>query len=197
MLINIYFVGLPRLEKSKLGIHVVLLGQPAEVDDGVAHTTQGGVDADTCAGGNVFEVALAIVAQDDDAALFWWEHLDEFAYIATSLLSHDGLLDIVVVDAEVVEHVAIGSVGDDRHLAVAAEMVDNQVMGNAHDPMDEFVLVLVGAAVDGGDDLEKSVLEDIVGGVFVLDYGKDVSVNLGLITFQKGIETGVVTISVT
>ena len=54
----------------ELDVHVVLLGQAAEVDDGVAHTTQGCIDADTRAGSNVLKVAFAIMTQDDHPALF-------------------------------------------------------------------------------------------------------------------------------
>ena len=175
----------------------MLLGEAAEVDDGIAHTAEGGIDADPCAGGNVLEVALAIVAQDDHAALLGGQHLDELADIAAGLLTHDGLLDIVFVDFEVVEHVAVGPVGDDGHLAVAAEMVDNQVVGDTHDPMDELVFILVGATVDGGDDLEKGVLEDVIGGFLVLDNRENIAVDLGLIALEEGIETGIVTISIT
>lgn len=127
----------------KFDVHVVLLGEAAQVDDGVAHTAEGGVDGDACACGYVFEVALAVVPEDDDAALLGGKHLDELADVAAGLLAHDALLGVVVVEFEVFDDVVVGTVGDDGHLVVATIVIDDEIVGDAHDPMDEFIFILI------------------------------------------------------
>ena len=76
----------------------MFFGETAKVDDCVAHSAKSGVDADTSTGGNVFEVALAVMTEDDHSALLGRKHLDEFAHIAAGLLAHDALLNVVIVE---------------------------------------------------------------------------------------------------
>lgn len=181
----------------QLDKHVVFFGQSAQVDDGIAHSAEGGVDADAGACGNVFEVAFAIVAEYHYAALFGGQHLDQFADVAAGLLAHDALLDVVVVQLQCVDDVVVGTIGDDGHFAVAAEVVHNEVVGYAHDPVDKLVLVFVGTAVDGGHYFEESVLKDIVGHVLVLHNRENIAINLGLVAGKEYIETGGIAISIT
>lgn len=175
----------------------MFFGQATEVDDGVAHTTQGRVDADAGAGRNVFEVALAVVAQDNDTTLLGRQHLDQLANALAGLLAHDGMLDVLLLDAQRIYHVALGLVGDDGHLVVATVVVDNEVVGDAHDPMDEFVFILVDALAERHDNLEECVLENVVGDIFVFDDRKNVAINLRLITRKQLLETGIITVLVT
>ena len=149
--------------------------QSSEVNDGIAHTTEGGVDADTCTFGDFLEIHLAVVTHDDHATLLGGKHLDQLADIGACLFLHDLLLDVVVVDFQGLNHVAVGTVGDKRHLAQTAEIVDDEVVGNTHNPMDEFVLILVVTRIDGVYHFVKGILKDIVGDIFVLDYREDVA----------------------
>ena len=166
----------------------MLLCQTAEVDDGVAHAAEGGVDAYAGAGGDVFEVAFAVVTQNDHATLFGRKHLDEFADVLAGLFLHHDMLGVLVGEFEVVEHIALGTVGYQGHLVVAAEMVYNEVVGNTHHPMYELVLVFVLVGIDGDDDLVEGVLKDIVGCFLVFDHGKDVAVDLGLVALEEHFE---------
>ena len=175
----------------------MLLGQPTEVYDSITHAPKGGVDAHTRAGGNVLEIAFAIVAENHHSALLGRQHLHQLADIAAGLLAHDALFHIVVVQLERVDNIVIGTVGDNGHFAVAAEIVHNQVVGNTHNPMDKLVLVLVGTAVDSGHYLEESVLEDVVGHILVFDDGENVTIHLGLVAGKENIETGGIAIPIT
>lgn len=155
---------------SEFDVHVVFFGEAAQVDDGVAHASEGGVDGDAGACCDVFEVALAVVSEDDDATLFGWQHLDEFADVAAGLLPHEALLGVVVVEFEVFDDVVVGTVGDDGHLVAATVVVDDEVVCDAHDPVDEFIFVLIYAVLDGCDYFEEGILENIVSDIFVFHY---------------------------
>ena len=137
------------------------------------------------------------MAQDDDAALLRGELLDELADVGAGLLAHDLLLDILVVDTEGVDNVAVGTVGDEGHLADTAEVVDDEVVGDAHHPVDELVLVLVVAGIDGVDDLVEGLLKDVVGDILILDYREDVAIDLRLIPGKQYFEARVITFFVT
>lgn len=178
-------------------VDVVFLGQAAEVDDGVAHAAEGGVDAYAGFSGYVFEVAFAVVAQDDHATLLGGEHFDQFADVLVGLLAYDFLFYVVVLELEGVNDVAVGLVGHDGHFVVAAEVVDNQVVGDTHDPVDEFVFIFVKVGVDGSDDFDEGILEDIVGDGLVLNNRENVSVNFCLIPRKEDFKAFVITVSVT
>lgn len=182
--------------QSEFEINVVFLGQTAEVDDGVAHSAQSSVDTDTGACGYILEVAFAVVSQYYHTALLGRQHFDEFSDIAVGLLTHDVLLHVFIVQFEGVNNVTVGTVGHNGHFAVASEMVHNKIVGNTHNPMDEFVFIFVVTRIEGGHHLEEGVLENVVGYVFVLNYGEDVTVYLGLITGKEYIETGTIAIDV-
>ena len=122
------------------------------------------------------------MTEDDHSALLGREHLDEFAHVAAGLLAHDALLYVVVVEFQRVHYVTVGTVGDKGHLVVTPEIVDNQVVGYAHDPMDEFIFILVVAIIESGDDLKEGILEDIVCHIFVFHYGENVAVDFCLIS---------------
>lgn len=187
---------LRRGELSEFDVDVVFLGQPPEVDDGVAHTAEGGVDAHAGALGDVLEVALSIVAEDDDASLLGREHFHKFADVAVGLLAHEQLFDVVVVEFEGVDDVAVGTVGHDGHTVVSPVVVHDEVVGDSHHPMDKLVFFLVAARIDGGDDFEEGVLKNIVCHVLVLDHREDVAVHLGLVALEQDIETGTVALFV-
>ena len=89
------------------------------------------------------------MAEYDHAALLGRQHAHQLAYVLAGLLLHDYMLGVLVGQLEVVDDVALRPVGHDGHLVVAAEIVHNQVVGDAHDPMDELVFILVLVAVDG------------------------------------------------
>jgi hypothetical protein len=61
-----------------------------------------------------------------------------------------------------IDHIAVRTIGHNRHFPQAAEIVDNQVMSNTHHPMDEFVLILVQTRIDCVDHFIKSILKDVV-----------------------------------
>ena len=72
--------------------------QASQVDDSIAHPTQGGIDAHTRAGSDILEIALAIVTQYYHAALLRRQHPDKFAHIDARLVANNVLLNILTYD---------------------------------------------------------------------------------------------------
>ena len=62
--------------------------------------------------------------------------------------------------------------------------------------MNKFVLVLVGAALDGQHHFVERVLEDVVGSFLVFHYREDAAVNLGLLALEQHVKARGVTLLV-
>ena len=84
-------------EMLQFYVHIVLFCQSAQVDYGVAHTTQGSVDTYAGACCDVLEIAFAIVSQDNHASLFGRQHFNEFADIRGGLLAYYLLFRVFVL----------------------------------------------------------------------------------------------------
>ena len=69
-----------------------------------------------------------------------------------------------------------------------AEVVDEQVVGNAREPGVEFAVGAIVAIAQGDNCLDKRLLKEVVCRIFLVDYVKDVVVKPILITFQQNIE---------
>ena len=159
----------------------MLLGQAAQIDDSIPHTAKSSIDAHTCTLSNLLEIQLTIVAQDDNTALLRRQHFDQLADIGAGLFFHYLLLHIVVVNPKRIDDITVRTVGDNRHLAQTAEVVHNQIMGYAHYPMDELVLILVVARIDCIYHFVKGILKDIVSDILVLDYRENVAIDFALV----------------
>ena len=177
--------------------HVVFAGKAAEIDDGIAHTAEGGIDADIGSLGNLLEVEAAIVTHDNHAALLGGKLLDEFADVGIGLFAHNLFLNVVVVKLEGIDNVILRAVGDDRHLPYATEIVNDKVVSDTHNPMDELVLILVATRIDSVNNFVKSLLKDVVGDILVLDYREDVTIDFRLITRKQCFEARIITFFVT
>ena len=127
--------------------HVAVAGQTAQVDDGVAHAAEGGVDAHSRFFGYVLELVFAVVAQYHHASLFVGEFLNEFAYVLTSLVFDYHFFHIVVEHAQVFELKVVFVYRG--QFANPPEMVNDKIVCNAHHPVYELVLVFVHTRVDG------------------------------------------------
>ncbi len=68
---EVFFVSLLVL----LEYYLALLDHLANVDQGVAHASQGCVDADACQLGDFLETHIGIVPQNNDFALFGRKHI--------------------------------------------------------------------------------------------------------------------------
>ena len=68
---------------------VVLVGNAAEVEDCVAHTSEGGVDAHTCRVGALLEAHVEIVAHLKHFALQFRQRLHKHFHVGENLMADD------------------------------------------------------------------------------------------------------------
>ena len=88
--------------------------------------------------------------------------LDDVVQVVVDLLADDLLLHRILVRADDVEDVELTvTVVKYRHSLHFPVIVDLQVVGDAHDPLEELALLMVVARPDGVDDLDESVLENV------------------------------------
>lgn len=126
--------------------------------------------------------------------MFGREHFDKFADIGIRLLLDDRPFDIFVLQFKFFEDIAIGAIGDDRHLIIATEIVDDEVVRDTHHPMDKLIFVLIDTRIDGDDDLKKSILKNIVSDITVLNDREDIAVDFSLMASQENLEASIVTL---
>jgi hypothetical protein len=65
------------------------------------------------------------------------------------------------------------------------EVVHALVVRDAHDPLNKLALLVVSTGAQRFDDLDKSVLENVVRHGMVFDHQKNGSENLGFVAVQK------------
>ena len=177
-------------------LYLALGGHAAEVEEGVAHTAKGRVDAHTRALGNLLERHLTVVAHDKHLALLGGEVLDEMPYVVADGGVAEDILHVAVAEVAVVEQVIVGIVGTDKRLGVfAAEMVDDNVMRYAEYPRTELAVSSIAALLNGHDNLYESLLKNIVGDIGVFDNAKYVVVDTQFVSFEKLIKRPVFALS--
>lgn len=113
----------------------MFVGNATHVDDSVAHTSEGGVDADVGRIGNLFETHVAIIAHDEHVALAFWQGFDYTLYIVVNLLCDDVVFDVVFAKVATIEEIGLGLIARNVVLRLfLAEKVDDEVMGDARNP---------------------------------------------------------------
>ena len=141
----------------------VLVGETAHVDDGIAHPSQGGIDADTSILRYLAEAQILIEAKEDDLALHGGERSDELTYIGQHLMVGDTRLGIVVAEISIVEEVCLRLVvGNDHFSLLLTEIVNNKVMSYAREPGAEASHLVVTSLTDSDDGLHKGLLKEIL-----------------------------------
>ena len=177
---------------------VVLLGQFAHIDEGVAHTAEGGVDADVGLFSDFLETQVFVETHEDDFALCFGQEADEGLYLVHRLgVDHFALTVLIDGNGGVVEEGAVAVVVGDHHSALAqAVVVDDEVVGDAHDPGGELSVLGVLSVLQLGDDFHEAVLEEVLCDFFVLNGIEDVGVNFAFVAFEQTVEGGVITIDI-
>ena len=115
--------------------HLFFLHHLADVDQRVAHTAQGGVDADAGQLGYFFEAHIGVMAQDDHLALLRRKHIHQVADAFVGLAAYNMLLGIEISGLQHIEDVE-GVRGGNLGAALgAAEIIHAHVVGDAHGPL--------------------------------------------------------------
>ena len=141
----------------------MLFGQTAHVQDGVAHASQGSVDAHAGGVGDFFEAHIPVVTHHEHLALAGGQGLDELAHVVVNLSGDEGVLDGHVGQILAVKDVGVGVIGGLQVLGPdLTVVVNNQVVGDACDPRGEMPVLDISSLLDGGDGFDKGVLEDVV-----------------------------------
>jgi hypothetical protein len=168
---------------------LIFANHAANIDEGVAHTTEGGIDADAGEFGDFFERKVDIMAQNDDLALLGGERVDELADFAVRLVANYILFFVAVGIFDERKDVEIVVVGHDRRAAfVFAEIIDTEIVGNAHSPLQKLAFFVVSTTAEGVDDFDESLLKNVVGEVGVADEDINRSIDFRFMAIEKHFE---------
>jgi hypothetical protein len=121
------------------------------------------------------------VAEDDDFPLFFGELVQHLTHPVVALTLHHLSVCALLGEVEDFENVPVIAGLDRRGPFYLPEMIDAEIVGDAHGPGKEFAFLGVTAATDGVDNLDQNVLENVLGKVFVLNQEENGSVQLILV----------------
>ena len=154
----------------------VALRHAAHVEQGVAHTSECGVDAHARGVGNLLERELLVEAHVHHLALYRRQHVEKTAHVAHHLTVDVGVLDIALhkVVATYIREVVVLSGFHDATRRLVAIPVHDGVVGDTHHPRTELAADDVAALLETGDNLYEGLLEDVIGGLAVVNHEKDV-----------------------
>lgn len=172
--------------KKSFENHIFFLYHPAEVYQSIAHTPEGSVDANLGLLGNLLEGQTAVVAQPYDLLLLLGKLHNESSKVLLDLLAHHSLLYGALSKSLCGNYiVASATLVDTRVVLLGAEVVDDLIVGYAHNPREELAALLVAPAVDDVHHFDKGFLKYIVSQVAVFDHHTDVVIDAHTVTFDE------------
>lgn len=174
----------------------MLLDQLAQVDQGVAHPAQSGVDADPGIFGDLLEAHILVHPHLQYELLVFGQLPDQFADIGFDLVLDQLLLGIEGTLLHHGEDIEFRATLIARHAVVLPEVVYDQVMGDAHYPGVELPFFIVLALLQGADDLDKGILEDILGYFAVEDFGVDKGGKALVVPVDQGFQGAFVSLDI-
>src|SRR5664279_6252123 len=160
-----------------------------QVDQTVAHATQGRIDAAVGQGSNFLEAPVSIVAKNNDFALIFGEQVKHPSYTVVALPFHDFYISSVFSKIDDFENVpVIGGLdgGGSFHLA---EMIHAEVVCNAHCPGKELAFFCIPPTTDGVDNLNQNILENVLSQILVFDEEENRGVQLVLVADYEGFKS--------
>ena len=176
-------------------VHFVAGCHATEVDGGIAHTAEGGVDAavgDVC---NLLEGFLLVDTQAHDFLLGGRQQSDHLLDVLCCLLVVVGILDIAFHQFASVEEAFVILIGGRIHDGFAMAMaIHDEVVGNAYEPRLEAPSLGVAMTADADDSFEEGLLEDIFSSGDIADQRQDEAVDGFLIPFEEDVKRPVITI---
>jgi len=166
--------------------HIVGHHHLAQVDQGVAHAAQRRVDAHVGDIGDVFEAHVVEDAHTEHLALFVGKEGNHLVEVGVHLVHDHALLHRGVGNRHVVDVVVVLARRLHRgDAALLAEVVDDEVVRDAHGELHKTAVVFVGLRLDGLDDLDKGVLKDIISQLLVFHERKYIGINLFLVSTNQ------------
>ena len=138
----------------------MLLGHASQVQYGIAHPSEGGIDADACHLCYLFEAQVLIKAHVYDFRLYC-----SFG------------------EADIVQQVPFFLVAEyEVLLFLLAETVDDKVVRNAREPGGKLAVFVVTSLLDGDDGFRESLLEDVFRQFFIAHGVIDVGIEPVFVT---------------
>ena len=114
-------------------------GHAAHIEKGVAHASEGSVDAYTCCLGYFLEAHVAVIAHCQHLALGLRECTYQTAYVGMYLILHKPVLHIRLAEIAPVEHISLVVIG--RHgvlYTLLAIVVNDKIVGDTMKPCQNF-----------------------------------------------------------
>ena len=150
------------------------------------HTAKRGVDTHTRLVGNLLKAHTLIVAQHHHLALLGGQKLHQTTHVAFNLLGYHLILHIMLGITQSTQHIVatIGLTHRARTL-LAAEVVDNLIVGNTQQPREKLTHIGIAAFVDNTDSLDECLLQYIISHIGVLNHHTDIVADTTRVTFNK------------
>ena len=175
----------------------MLLGHVSQVQYGIAHPSEGGIDADACHLCYLFEAQVLIKAHVYDFALLLRQVLHQAAHIRDNLAVYDFRLYCSFGEADIVQQVPFFFVAEyEVLLFLLAETVDDKVVRNAREPGGKLAVFVVTSLLDGDDGFRESLLEDVFRQFFIAHGVIDVGIEPVFVTVQQDIERFVIALCI-
>lgn len=188
---------LPRAGGSHGKLYMVGIGQTLHIQDGVTHASQGRVDACPGGFGNLFKRQALIKPHLQHLALVVGQGIDDAAYVIMDLCVDHALLYTCLGELGIIEDRGVLIIGRHRFLSLdLSEMVYDYIVGYTHQPRRKFAGIHILALTDVSDDLDKRLLENIVGDVGIVDDAHYICKKFRLMTPQQLIKRFIVTIDI-
>ena len=85
---------------------------------------------------------------------------------------------------------------DELTVALNAEEVDDEIVGDTRNPGRELAVLGVASLLDGHNGLDKGLLKDVVGQLFVFDNVENIVESTGLMTLEQYIKSFIITFGI-
>jgi len=156
----------------------VLDDQFSHVDQCIPHAAQGRIDADIGLFCDILETHLSVYPHVQYRPLFLWQMIHKRTGIFHDLLPDGIVFGIPFGVRDDIQNIEIFSGTQLRHALFSSEVIDHQVVRNAHHPLNELSLFIVAAGLQCLDHLDEGVLKKVIGQIPVLEFIQQKPINL-------------------
>ena len=175
----------------------MFLDEFTQVDESIAHASQGGIYGYVCLLGNLAECEVLVEVHDDNLALTLGQIGQQAAKSLDVLLLDDlGLKRALAVSQAVSDVAREVFAGYCMNLFFVAQLVNDEVVCYAYEPGTELTSGLVLVAADGDDGPREGLLEDVFSTVFTMNDKGYVGIYIILMTFEYDVESTVIALFV-
>lgn len=167
----------------------MLFYQLAQVDQRIAHTTQRGIDTHVGILRYLLKAEVEIMAEHHHFFLLLRQHLYQVLQLVFTF--HHIQVDVVrhFIKLHVLKDIVTLTGHDAGPALYLAEIVDAQVVGYAHHPLDKLALVVILARAQCIYHLDVGLLKDILRQVGVFHHHVDRSIDLVFVAGYKALKS--------